>query len=62
MIYPADKTAITKVKVALKIFKELDLIVPNIDGDIVTVSRGGNYYSKCNLEDSKIYLKETVKE
>ena len=47
---------------ALKIFKELDLIVPNIDGDIVTVSRGGNYYSKCNLEDSKIYLKETVKE
>ncbi len=53
---------ISKLKTALRIFEELGLIVPHIDGDTVAVSRGGNFYSKCNLEDSKIYLEETAKE
>ena len=49
---------ITKIKTALKIFDELELVKSSLDGDTVTIKRGNNFYSKCNLEDSDIYNKE----
>lgn len=49
---------ITKIKTALKIFDELELVKSSLDGDAVTIKRGNNFYSKCNLEDSDIYNKE----
>ncbi|MBR3933526.1 MAG: single-stranded-DNA-specific exonuclease RecJ [Clostridia bacterium] len=49
---------ITKIKTALNIFKELELVKSSIDGDVITITRDKNFYSKCNLEDSKIYLEE----
>ena len=52
---------ITKIKTALSIFKELELVKSSIDGDVITITRDKNFYSKCNLEDSIIYLKETGK-
>ena len=52
---------ITKIRIALNIFKELELISFIFEGDTLSVTRGKNFYSKCNLTDSGIYLKETGK-
>ncbi len=49
---------ITKIKKALGIFEELELIKFTMDGDVVAIKRGNNFYCKCNLEDSCIYNKE----
>lgn len=52
---------ITKIKVALDIFNELELVISDIKGDTVTIKRGKNFYSKCKLEDSITYIHETKK-
>ena len=52
---------ITKIKTALNIFKELELITSTIENDTLSVTRGKNFYSKCNLTDSKIYNDEIEK-
>lgn len=49
---------ITKIKTALRIFDELELVKSSLTDDTVTIKRGNNFYSKCNLEDSDIYNKE----
>lgn len=51
---------ITKLKKALDIFNELGLVIPVINGDEISVSRGKNFYSKCELKDSKTYMEETL--
>lgn len=52
---------ITKLKIAFNIFKELELITFTIENDTISVTRGKNFYSKCNLTDSKIYNLEIKK-
>lgn len=52
---------VTKLKTALDIFNELELVIPVINGDEISVSRGKNFYSKCELKDSKTYIEETSK-
>lgn len=52
---------ISKIKIALDIFKELELLSADFNRDMVSVTRGKNFYSKCSLEDSLIYKKETAK-
>lgn len=52
---------ISKIKTSLNIFKELELLVTKIENDTLSVTRGNNFYSKCNLDDSKIYKAEIEK-
>jgi len=52
------KLGITKIKTALDIFKELELLKYTVESDNISLTRDKNYYSKCNLEDSKTYLEE----
>lgn len=51
---------LTKLKTALEIFKELELVTYEIAGDELSLTRGKNFYSKCKLEDSKTYNKEIL--
>ncbi len=52
---------ITKIKTAFEIFRELDLVIAQLEGESVSIKRGKNFYSKCNLEDSEVY-RNSVKE
>lgn len=51
---------LTKLKTALEIFKELELVTYEIAGDELSLTRGKNFYSKCKLEGSKTYNKEML--
>ncbi len=48
-------TEISKIKTALIIFKELELVISNIQNSNITIKRGKNFYSKCELEGSATY-------
>ena len=52
---------IGKIKTALNIFKELELISVMFEGDTLHITRGKNFYSKCNLDNSKTYRDEQEK-
>ena len=58
IISEGHSLGLTKIKKALNIFKELELITFTIENDTLSVTRGKNFYSKCNLTDSKIYNEE----
>ncbi len=46
---------IAKIKTALIIFKELDLVISDIQNGSASIKRGKNFYSKCELNDSTTY-------